>query len=600
MPKVDSTPVSFDTWKKSFLEELQNAPHSTARGNRFVQRILCDFFGYSTDDAVDATTWSGSGDSGVDGLIITESTFEGTTPEALVIQGKSSFDPNTFSPYLESKKYLASLKLSIEGKTTTGAIDRCANLLKNQGIIRYVIATIDALSETQNREIDDIRTIARDRFGDQLIIQTVCLNDIYSVLPERTKPIISVTLKAQGVQPTQGVFVGVSSLVDVYAMMKEYSTFDYIDTIYDLNVRKWLKKRGSVNGGIFNTLKTNPEKFVAFNNGITLICRNLRETQGVLTLEEPYIVNGCQTTRTLFEYMQTIMAGVQDPRAHSGSDPYREAFLPLKIIANADDMYRKDITRYSNKQNALRGRDFLSLEDQFRTLKEEMEHKGYFLQVQAGEYDALPLHQKTIKMIEAFDALRFYAAAVLGKPTTAFGRSGEFTPGGDEFERATNGITVDDLILPWLMAQEAIDLGYSAGAKRTLDPTEDDHRNQTRYFFLFILFKLSQKILFNKDDVDIEQRQTLYGALQKLYENYRSLTKVQREKHPFTRLLAKADQSVATYMILAKSSNWYIDRNAFLKSQPLLLPERFHMATGGALVDVKELRSACHAIISIS
>ena len=78
----------------------------------------------------------------------------------------------------------------------------------------------------------------------------------------------------------------------------------------------------------------------------------------------------------------------------------------------------KNITRYSNRQNAVRGRDFLTLEDEFQRLKQQLQKQHYYLEVQTGEYDVLPKAVKEpfprSRLINAFDA-----AAETGLPPQA-------------------------------------------------------------------------------------------------------------------------------------------------------------------------------------
>ena len=69
---------------------------------------------------------------------------------------------------------------------------------------------------------------------------------------------------------------------------------------------------------------------------------------------------------------------------------------------------------------------------------------------------------------------------MLRKPHTAFGRSGEFTPGGSEFDEVTKALTEEDLLVPWLMAHHAVERGYSVRSQKSL--AQNDYRNQNAVF----------------------------------------------------------------------------------------------------------------------
>ena len=100
---------------------------------------------------------------------------------------------------------------------------------------------------------------------------------------------------------------------------------------------------------------------------------------------------------------------------------------------------------------------------------------------------------------------------MLRKPHTAFGRSGEFTPGGNEFDEATKDLAEDDLLVPWLMAGHAKELGYSVGSKK--DPSQNDHRNQTRYFYLYMLFRVASQVLSGSPQLEPSARLGFYKML---------------------------------------------------------------------------------------
>ncbi len=280
------------------------------------------------------------------------------------------------------------------------------------------------------------------------------------------------------------------------------------------------------------------------------------------------------------------------------AQPYRTGLLAFKLTAVQDfnTDFVRDITRFSNKQNAVRGRDFLTLEEEFHRLKSVLLEKGYYLEVQTGEYNVLPKIEKQKftqdKLVNAFDALRFYGAAIKRKPHTAFGRSGQFTPGGNEFDEAMKDLTEDDLLIPWLMARHAMERGYSIGSKKTL--TQNDYRNQTRYFYLYMLFRVTSHILLGSPQVDLPKRQDFYEQLLKLRSDY--LTNI-NEETAFKAIMDTADNLVATYMSLAHHQEWFHDRNAFLKSQDLLNEERIVQASGELVVKESELKGKVKAVL---
>lgn len=592
----------FATWKEELLTEIGSELNTVAKGDAFVQRILRYRYQLSYDDSVNATDMAGGGDYGIDGLII-EPDEDGGPPHGIVVQGKYGVAGEQASPLDEFRKFSKGLDRTRDGQQLTDALEQCSSILKSGGSLQYLIATVDPLAESQMSELQDARTIANQRYGPGVTLEVISLGDLYQEISGQHAPASLVSLTCQGVRPAPNVYIGAATLVDVYRMLCEYAKHygGALDGIYDRNVRKWLGKRtNSVNGGISTTLRNNPDRFVAYNNGISIVCRNFQISDQGLQIDSPQIVNGCQTTRTLYDFMETQFAGVQTQLATlADAEPYRAALLAFKLMAvqDFDTDFVRDITRFSNKQNAVRGRDFLTLEKEFHQLKECLFKKGYFLEIQTGEYNVLPKAQRQQfpeqSLVNAFDALRFYGAAVLRKPHTAFGRSGEFTPGGSEFDEVTKALTEDDLLVPWLMARHAMDRGYSIGSKKSLG--QNDYRNQTRYFYLYMLFRVASQVLTGTPEIDPINRLDFYEQLLKLREDY--LAKP-AEETAFRAILDIADNLVATYMTMANQFKWFYDRNAFLKNQELLNQERIVQASGQLVLKEAELKAMAMAVLN--
>ena len=81
-----------------------------------------------------------------------------------------------------------------------------------------------------------------------------------------------------------------SELVSLFRDIKE--------VLFDPNVRFGVGET-RYNLRIGETARSNPEKFWYFNNGITMVCDSYSESDGVITLNRPGVVNGGQTIRQI-------------------------------------------------------------------------------------------------------------------------------------------------------------------------------------------------------------------------------------------------------------------------------------------------------------
>jgi len=133
--------------------------------------------------------------------------------------------------------------------------------------------------------------------------------------------------------------------------------FQYRTRLLQQNVRAFLSFNGAVNKGILETIRTEPGRFLAYNNGIATTSSGItlvKKAPGVYRIiraRDFQIVNGGQTTATL-------MIAKNDKNADLGAI---EVAMKLTIVSpeDLDDLVPK-ISRYANSQNKVQDSDFES------------------------------------------------------------------------------------------------------------------------------------------------------------------------------------------------------------------------------------------------
>ena len=149
----------------------------------------------------------------------------------------------------------------------------------------------------------------------------------------------------------------------IYRLYDEYGS-----RLLELNVRSFLQARGKVNRGIRDTLRDDPERFMAYNNGISITVDEL--TTIVLPDGRPAIksarglqvVNGGQTT-----------VSIHRAKKQDGAD-ISSVFVPAKITrvtGETLDQLVPKISRYANTQNVIQMADF-SANDPFHVAIERL------------------------------------------------------------------------------------------------------------------------------------------------------------------------------------------------------------------------------------
>lgn len=127
--------------------------------------------------------------------------------------------------------------------------------------------------------------------------------------------------------------------------------------LLESNVRTFLSARGKVNQGIQKTLRQYPERFLAYNNGLSTTASEIAWDGDdlmprIMSIKNWQIVNGGQTTASLAHYLKNNPEGSLD-----------DVFVQMKLVLVATEEAAErvsEISRFANNQNAVSESDFFS------------------------------------------------------------------------------------------------------------------------------------------------------------------------------------------------------------------------------------------------
>lgn len=109
-----------------------------------------------------------------------------------------------------------------------------------------------------------------------------------------------------------------------------------------------------VNHEMAESLKTDSQKFILLNNGVTVICKGLSSIGNKFTLTDYQIVNGCQTSHVIFNNREYITNGLQ---------------LPIKLIETENDDTVNKIIKATNRQTEVSDEQLIALNEFHRKLE---------------------------------------------------------------------------------------------------------------------------------------------------------------------------------------------------------------------------------------
>lgn len=487
--------------RDSVREYAEDAQNEVEKGHNFLQWVLTRVFEATEDDATDAII-DGPNDLGIDAYL-----------------------PVDFSEdkiYLFQSKYGTSHSMEAIAKFRQDVQSlRTRDITK----MRPEIARLVTQIQEKNLKIECV--YVTDQKVDEENYESVEIHDIDTIIQKLwdriKKPAVGkkATIRLESKLRYQNTLLGILKLRELTNFVTKNR-----DYVFESNIRQWMQFKTTVNKGLRETLQESPNKFFYYNNGITIVVNDFEELEdNSILLHAPQIVNGAQTSNSVLDHAK---------RTHN-----LDGSITVTIIKAADELDQNNITKYRNSQNAVRGKDLVSLMDFHKSIKSQMENFGYFYEIQAGSFDSkaksqqsefigdstynkyLPDNHK--KVIVAKDAIQAFVAGIEQRPTESYSSPAQFLPRGSKYDEVFDEKLKDDcrlLLYPYVVKEYA---------KKTLNYGKKGGHKTKRYatlFFVAVYFKiLHEKIILTKGDFkeDIAKLEPIFKSV-KLNQRILKLT----------------------------------------------------------------------------
>ena len=514
--------ISYEQFRDAWLDEIEQAALSPLdKGRFFASKLITQWLGVTTDDD-DFVICDGARDGGIDVAYLKradidvardEEAEEGDTWYLFQSKYGSAFT-GVDTILEEGRKVIATLlgqnqNLAGETRQLLEKVDLFRQKETDADRIILVFATVNPVTPQDRQAFDDIKAIGKERVTQNFDVEGISLLTIWEALDEGEPAPLSVPIKGQFVEQYSGLLVGTVGLIDLFDFLQSYKKqTGNLDQLYEKNVRQFLGDRRKINKGIKNTLETDPEKFGLYNNGITIVVSGYRKVSDDVTMDDPYVVNGCQTTRTIGEVLGTRL----NPGG-SGDDSVNAAWkkrvargsLVTKIV-RSEEAEIANITKFTNSQNSVRAQDFLALQEGIQRWKSAMESDyNIFLEIQRGGEASRKAYEKQHPdlpkfdhYVNAFDLIKVYGAGWLAAPGLAFGKNAPFLPKGSIYEKimsAKHIFGARDLYAAYKVKCVADDLGFGRGASHP-------SRRQSRFLFYHIIMRMLGNVIRLTPELD--------------------------------------------------------------------------------------------------
>ena len=379
--------------------DLSDTTNPDEKENKFYTRSLAALAvvmqcGIEYDVAVQSVT-DGYHDMGIDAV------YNDTTQKKLILvqskwrkDGNGSVSQEEASTFAEDVKRLLNFdfdgcnaKLAAKQQEITAAIRDMDYQIEmifchtgTQDMNDYALRPFDAL----------LGQVNENDSTDLLVFVETKLQDIYEYLAngQNSNSIVldDVLLTNWGsVESPLKAYYGTIPVTAIGAWYNQYG-----NRLFAKNIR-YYKGSTEVNQGINDVLKTQPDKFFYYNNGIKILCQKITKKAaystsreiGLFALEGVSLVNGAQTTGVI----GAVCA--EDPEAVASA----RIFVQMIDLGDSEDTQATQITKLSNTQNRIDGKDFVSLDPQQDRLRMELSLAGFQYLYKSGSKIDDPEHQ---------------------------------------------------------------------------------------------------------------------------------------------------------------------------------------------------------------
>jgi hypothetical protein len=229
------------------------------------------------------------------------------------------------------------------------------------------------------------------------------------------------TYSSQTIQSAEG-WIGLIELRAFYTFLNDEHG-DFQEDMLEENVRGYQQKT-PVNEGMALTLRE-PNKSAEFwvlNNGITILAEELQPAGfATLTIKDPQIVNGLQTSRNVYDYYKSTSGGVETDKRR----------ILVRIIETKDESVRDQIIRATNSQNKMPPEALRATDPIHRKIEEVFENFGLFYDRRKGHYK--DLGKPVAKIVSVREVLQATLALALRKPNDARARPADFLKDDDKY-----------------------------------------------------------------------------------------------------------------------------------------------------------------------
>lgn len=287
--------------------------------------------------------------------------------------------------------------------------------------IQYIYASRGDISQVGDSIVsrsDQIVSLTKDSFGACEVkfqfIGACELVDLY-----RKTPNFSLELTFSEVLSSGERYVLLVNLSDYYGFISDDGNLRRY--LFDSNVRDFMGLN-RVNEDIRKTLEDDDTSdFWCLNNGVTILATSASVVGDSINLEDIQIVNGLQTTESIFRYFEA-----------GGEDRNKRSVL-IKVIVSQDEDIRDSIIRATNNQTVVEMASLHATDKIQRDIEDIFERSDYYYERRKNFHNNMG--NPSSKIVTPLYLASGYVSLVLKSPKIASNLRSRFMRSDEAYNR---------------------------------------------------------------------------------------------------------------------------------------------------------------------
>lgn len=469
----------------------------------FVAEQALKDFDLSYDEIINGIT-DGGGDGGIDSayifingeLILDDTEFSTLKKDIYIdvffIQSKisKSFSEGQIDKFISTTNDVLDLSREIEELSSVynskllGAIKRFRAAYKDLASkfpklrFSYYYATKgDSVHPNVNRKVEQLRESIKKLFSSSdFDFKFLGSNALLELARQAPKTVYSIDLSENPIS-TMGVggYVCLVGMKDYYNFITDSGKL--IKNIFESNVRDY-QGDIQVNEGIKLTLesKSKNDDFWWLNNGVTIIATRATLSGKRITIEDPQIVNGLQTSTEIYKYFS------------SKNTEGENRNILVRIIVPTELEIRDRIIKATNSQTKIPDASLRATEKIHRDIEEYLKPYSLFYDRRKNFYknEGKPID----KIISITQLAQAVMSTLLGRPDNARARPSSLLKKEEDYKRVFNINYSLSLYLFCAILLKRTDVFVKSDAAKLYA----EQRNNIRFhLMMFIAMKMAGK-----------------------------------------------------------------------------------------------------------